>query len=198
MIEPLRSEPDYPSVDVSRLTRANIGRRYYGVKLNAINDDLPHKQKLLKYVEALPDVAQTGDGLVLLGGHGQGKTAAACRILAEAMARAPLRAYFVLAQNLDHYAMHRDVKTEDGASIWRMITRDAQFLVIDDLAAERDTAWTSQWVELVLTERYHWMLPTIITSNSSKEDVIERYPRVGNLVGDAYHVIELAGTNWRG
>lgn len=197
MIEPLRDEPDYPSVDLSRLERANIGRRYYNVKLHAINDDLPHKKKLLDYVASLPTAAQTGDGLLLLGGHGQGKTAAACRILAEAMARAPLSPYFVLAQNLDHYAMHRDVKTEDGASIWRMITRDAQFLVIDDLAAERDTTWTSQWVELVLTERYHWMLPTIITSNSSEAEVTDRYPRVGNLVGDAYRVIEMAGANWR-
>lgn len=197
MIEPLRDAPDYPSVSLSRLERANIGRRYYGTKLHAINSEVEHRQKLLDYVASLPDVSKSGIGLLLLGGHGQGKTAAACRILAEAMARAPLCAYFVLAQNLDHYAMHRDVKNEDGASIWKLITRDAQFLVIDDLAAERDTAWTSQWIELVLTERYHRMLPTIITSNSPEEGVTKRYPRVGNLVGDAYHVITMAGMNWR-
>lgn len=194
----LRPEPDYGMVSMSRIERANIGSRYHTAKLTAIDDDTVQKEPLLNYVKTLPKNLEKGYGLILRGPDGVGKTAAACRILMEAMARGPVNTYFVLAQNIDHHAMNRRDRTEDGGSVWNMIVRDAHFLVIDDLAAERKTEWTSQWVELVLTERYHRLLPTIVTTNPGDEDVFDRYPRLKQLAADSYKVIAFTGQNWRG
>jgi DNA replication protein DnaC len=200
--ERLSSDPDYKIVTLSRIKRANIGRRYWKTRLKDIPDDASHKKKLLTYTENMPDMVHSGMGLILRGTPGTGKTAAACRLLMEAMARGPIKSYFVLAQNIDHHAMNRGESVDDGTSIWKLITSDADVCVIDDLAAERKTEWTSRWVELVLTERYHRQLPTIVTTNmlttDDGYDLFSRYPRLEQLAMDAYQVVDFDDLNWRG
>ena len=113
------------------------------------------------------------------------------------MARSPALVYFELAANVDHYAMNRGSCDSGGQSIWRLLTRDAQFLVLDDLGMERDTDWTSRWIEVVLTERYHRLLPTVVTTNLEREKLIERVPRLAQLEKDEYTTMVFDDVGWR-
>ena len=195
----LRPDPDYTMVTMSRINRANIGKRYHRIRLKDISEETNQRAPLLDYVAKLPTHVAEGHGLILQGTDGTGKTAAACRLLMEVMARGPGKTYFCLAQNIDHYAMNRGETVEGGASIWGLLIADAQLVVIDDLGAERKTEWISRWVELVLTERYARQLPTIITTNPPKDaHLFDRYPRLRQLSQDAYDIIEFNGPNWRG
>ena len=197
MDERLRDDPSYEYVTMSRIYAANIGKRYHRIRLVDIPDESSHKKELLDYVADMPEMVSTGVGLILQGTDGVGKTAAACRLLMEGMARGQIKTYFVMSQDIDHYAMNTQETNSDGDRIWDLIRRDAHILVIDDLGAERKTEWTSRWVETVLSSRYVNQLPTIITSNPQDDALFERYPRLEQLSVDAYQVIHFDGENWR-
>jgi len=197
----IAKEPDYSTVDIERLTKANIGARYFEARMEKIPDDASHKKLLLDYISQMHLPKKKGAdcrSLLFRGEHGSGKTAAAVLILVEVMARAPALVYFELAANIDHYAMNRDARDSEGQPIWRLLTRDAQFLVLDDLGVERNTDWTSRWIEVVLTERYHRLLPTIITSNIDLDTLYKRTPRLKQLSADEYQLIEFDDLRWRG
>lgn len=46
--------------------------------------------------------------------------------------------------------------------------------VLDDLGAERETAWAVETIGLVVAARYENLLPTIVTSNYAPEELAER------------------------
>lgn len=193
-------EPDYKSVDLKRLDRANIGARYFSARFDNIPDSAKHKTALTDYVSRLHLPQSHRDScksLLMHGPHGSGKTAAGSLVLVEVMARSPALVYFDLAVNIDHYAFHRDVTNDQGQPIWKLLTRDAQFLVLDDLGSAKDSDWTARWIETVLTERYHRLLTTIITTNVELDVLYERVPRLQHLVKEAYQTIEFDTINWR-
>ena len=48
-------------------------------------------------------------------------------------------------------------------------------LVIDDMGAEYGTDWVVNKVDSIITHRYNELLPTIITTNLTKEEMKGRY-----------------------
>jgi DNA replication protein DnaC len=182
--------------------KANIPTRYHKVT-PPWSDEFPESLQfedsglITDYVSNMPKMDKAGMGLLLLGPHGTGKTALACRVLAESMARGQHVAHFCFASEIDWCARHRGDETASGAKRWQLLTRDAQWLVIDDLGMERDAEWNRRWLEEVLTSRYAWKVPTIITSNWSAEEIEERSPRLHQLMKDAYTVVDCTGISWR-
>jgi DNA replication protein DnaC len=193
--ETLSEKPHYKNVDNARMTRANIGTRYRKNRL--INLDSPWSHEVQAYVGEMHKTEKTGLGLVLVGPHGVGKTGAACRVLIEAMARGTVQTYFIQALDIDWYARHRDVVTPEGTSVWNLLVRQAQFLVIDDLCSERDAEWNARWIEHVLSARYDWQLPTIVTSNMEREELFDRVKRLRQLADDAYTIVDTPGPKIR-
>lgn len=197
----LSRKPNYSTVDLERLDQANIGARYFTARLTGIPDAASHKKPLLEYVDRLHLPSNHADAcksLLLHGPHGAGKSAAASLILVEVMARGPSLVHFDLASNIDHYAFNRDVRNDQGHPMWRLLTRDAHFLVIDDLGSSKATDWSARWIEAVLTERYHRLLTTVITTNVPLETLFDQVPRLQHLEREAYQTVEFAEINWRG
>ncbi len=195
--EALKAAPNYNKLDKTFLAKANIGQRYWkNNRLHELPSEAKWAVKAGDYVDQMHHLERDGIGLLLIGEYGRGKTTAACRVLMEAMARGPVVVYFVRADDLDWVARHREEETPDGLRKWDLIERDAQFLVIDDLGSERQADWNARWIEHVLSVRYDWQLPTIITSNISLNDLYEQVPRLNHLA-DSYRIIETDGPNLR-
>lgn len=196
--EPL-GEPDKKLPGKKTLWRANVPTRYHNVTPPWRDDflDFPQAQLITDYVTDIAENDANGMGLLLHGEHGVGKTALACRVLAESMARGQHIAHFCFASEIDWLARHRNEVTPAGARRWDLLVRDAQWLVIDDLGMERDAEWNRRWLEEVLTSRYAWKLPTIITSNWTLDEIKENSPRLHQLMKDAYVVVNCTGESWR-
>lgn len=197
--ERLSEEPNYKGVDEARLHRADIGERYWKADLyNPPVAEVPYGKKVTDYFAAMHELERHGCGMLLYGPHGSGKTSAACRYLIEAMARAPVQARFVSADDIDWLSTNRREETREGARMWDLVVRDAQFLVIDDLGAEDDAEWKSPAVAHVLSQRYNRKLSTVITTNLKPEALYKRCPRLGQLSVEVYEEIEVSGVRWRG
>jgi len=120
----------------------------------------------LNYVEHFREMQERGKGLLFYGNVGTGKT-----FIAAAIVNALIdRDYSCLMTSFPRlintisgmYAGKQDYL--DGLN-------DFDLLVIDDLAAERDTEYVNEVVQQVIDSRYRSGLPTIITTNLTADEI---------------------------
>ena len=115
---------------------------------------------MLNYVANFPDLKAQGKGLLLYGTVGSGKTFAACEV-ANALID---KGYPALVTN---FAKLVNILQEQFNTRQTYIDSLNKFdlLVIDDLAAERDTEYMLENVYNIIDARYRAGLPMIITTN---------------------------------
>lgn len=133
------------------------------------NDDMKNPQltkAMQNYVEHFEEFKEQGKGLLLYGKVDGGKTYAACEV-ANALID---RGYPVLVTNFE-----RLTNTLQGMFAGRQEYIDSlnkfALLVIDDLAAERDTEYMQGQVYNIIDARYRAGLPMIITTNLTGAEI---------------------------
>lgn len=123
----------------------------------------PQLAQAQKYVDAWPQMAEHNIGMLLWGSTGSGKThAGAC--IANALIDRGVRAGISSTAELLAVAY-----SDRPATIRRLINLD--LLVLDDLGAERDSAYAMETVYAVVDGRLKAGRPMVITTNLSLEDV---------------------------
>ena len=126
-------------------------------------------------------------GLYIWGDRGTGKTH-----LAVALMREALKNINVIVRNGDYVINRRNVPCfisipellleirnsySDGKSSEKLIIdkyTDNDFLVLDDLGAEKTSEWTMQILYIIVDRRYREEKKTIFTSNLSIEEISEK------------------------
>jgi DNA replication protein DnaC len=162
------------------------------------NDDLTNERitkAAQKYVENFSELRKKGKGLLLYGDTGTGKTFAACEI-ANALID---KAYSTLVIGLTDF-----INTIQGTfdkQEYIDYCCSHQFLVIDDLGAERNTSYAKEVVYAIIDNRYKSGLPTVITTNLSMEKIkspedIENQ-RIYDRILERCFPIEVSGSNRR-
>lgn len=152
---------------------------------------------------------ESGRGLFFYGPRGTGKTKLAA-IIANERVRKGKPVLFSSVPDLmgDIRATFRRGNTEETLQS----VKEADFLVLDDLGAERMTEWVGEQLFAIINHRHNERLATIITSNYSPDDIVDRMATVdrdGNVVDDMqghrimsriYGMCErvfLGGPDWR-
>lgn len=118
------------------------------------------------YVKNFATMRENGKGLLLYGGVGRGKTFIAACIANELINKG----YPCLVTNFS-----RIINTIQGMFEGRQQYIDSlnrfDLLVIDDLAAERNTEYVGEIVQTIIDGRYRAGLPVIITTNLTGEEL---------------------------
>jgi DNA replication protein DnaC len=152
------------------------------------NSDMRH---VIRHVEAW--ARQPAGGVVLAGPTGRGKThlavAAACDL-----AEAGVDVMFVesrtmlesLKQGIADDTYHERLKR----------LKDATVLVLDDYGSERQTGFSEEIIESVLSYRYEVELGFLVTTNLMARDLS---PRLASRMGHEgrVSVLECTGKDWR-
>jgi len=181
-----------PRIKLTRamMEAARIPEMYWDCEAGKIPETAQHYKALKAYVDDLPARDKAGKGLYLYGPYGRGKSGAAVGILKEAMRRGG-RGMFIHALELETvFGKHLDEP-------YRQAVLKTQFLVFDDVGAERSISWSPQWIETIMKLRISKRLPTLMTSNDSPEDFIKRIKSIGSIFAGYYDDVEVVGHNWR-
>ena len=157
--------------------------------------DVQLSDRVRGYVQHFAEFRREGRGLLLLGPNGTGKTFYACCIanaLLEAGYSARVTNFALIASELQG--------TFDKQGVHNALLR-TDLLVLDDLAAERDTAFMNEIVFQVIDARCATQKPMIVTSNLSaqaffKPDTIER-GRVFSRLKEVCIPLSVTGTDRR-
>lgn len=120
----------------------------------------------MNYVENFDEMRKRGKGLLMFGTVGTGKTfAAACIVNALIDRGVPcLMTNFARLVNTIQGMYDGKQQYIDGLNKFDL-------LVLDDLAAERDTEYMNEIVQNIIDCRYRAGLPTIITTNLSDKEL---------------------------
>jgi DNA replication protein DnaC len=157
------------------LGRAQIPRRYEHCTFENYDTDLPYSHRsqgvaLLtarKFVESYP-LETGGQGLLLTGSIGVGKTHLAVGILQALVAERGATGLFydyrdLLKQVQNSYnSQVRETELQVLAPVF-----EAEVLVLDELGASKPTDWVWDTVAHILNTRYNDRRTTIITTNYS-------------------------------
>ena len=138
-------------------------------KWNFENDDQSNPKLagiMQRYVDNFLELRKQGKGLLLHGSVGTGKTYAAC----EAANALINKGYPVLVTNFARITNTIQGMYE-GKQEYIDSLNEFQLLVLDDLGAERDSAYMQEMIYNIIDSRYRAGLPMIITTNISIEQI---------------------------
>lgn len=155
------------------LARAGIPPRYERCSFDNFkeggNEQLVRAKKLCRlYVEGFlgEDGGFRESGLIFIGPPGVGKTHLAVAVLKELMRRYGLEGLFVDFSSLLHQIQSTfDPSSSDSKHQILDPVMEAELLVLDELGAQKPTAWVTDILYLVMNGRYMRRLPTLFTTN---------------------------------
>ena len=134
-----------------------------------------HYRIIKEYADHLAENVAKGKGLILLGACGTMKTTLSVAVMRVQIARGSF-CYFIPMTTLMDWIFTRHAMNKEDCARFEHRIRTTQLLVVDDLGSENtDVGWVRSKVDSILTERYNRMLPCIITSNLTFEEMKGTY-----------------------
>lgn len=119
--------------------------------------------------------AQRPQGWLLLEGtYGCGKTHLAAAIGNIRLAQGDIVLFITTPDLLDHLRGTYAPGADTGYDELFDRVRDVPLLILDDLGVENPSPWAREKLFQLLNHRYSHMRPTVITTNSSLEDIDQR------------------------
>ncbi len=182
------------------MIKCGIYERYHWATFENIEKrGIPEKQaysKVLAYVQNLEQNLKNGNGLILKGGVGTGKTTLAAAVVQHMIRIGNTSCHFVpLASLLDEIFSR---KGDDQKEYIHQL-KNCKLLVIDDLGQEYGEGWVQLKFENIISERYNRCRSTIFTSNLSAEKMKDRYTeRIIDRFRDNSDIINFTGRSLRG
>lgn len=160
LLEATRIPPRYQQCSFANFTLGGQG---------AERDSLLRARSVAeRYVETFldPEGGFRESGLLFLGPPGAGKTHLAVAVLQELVVRYRVRGRFVDFNTLIYQIQSTfDSGAADSKRDVLEPVVGAEVLVLDELGAQKPTAWVTDVLHLVMNSRYTRRLPTLFTTN---------------------------------
>ncbi|MBA2693261.1 MAG: ATP-binding protein [Rubrobacter sp.] len=122
----------------------------------------------------------------------------ACAVMHELIQRKRVPSLFVtVPELLDNI---REAYNVPGRNIdeWMDAVRNAEFLLLDDLGAERASEWVRERIFVIVNHRYREELPTLFTSNVGPKDLAAQLgARTASRIIEMCDWISLEGEDYR-
>lgn len=155
-------------------------------------------EKVEAYLKNWEENRDSGRGMYFCGDVGTGKTHLAVAVMHELIHRKRVPSLFVtVPELLDNI---RETYNVPGRNIdeWMDAVRNAEFLLLDDLGAERASEWVRERIFVIVNHRYREELPTLFTSNVGPKDLAAQLgERTASRIIEMCDWISLEGDDYR-
>ncbi len=154
-------------------------------------------------------VKNEGKGVLLFGPPGTGKTLLASIMCSEILSQGKVAMFVSLPDLLAE--IKRSYDTGNTADVLRAVN-EVPFIVMDDMGAERVTAWVGEQLFSILNSRLNHGKQTIITTNHMPRELAARLQsvdakgcviddmqgrRIVSRLAEMCYFVEIGGDDWR-
>lgn len=147
--------------------------------------------------------AKEMNGLYLVGPTGTGKTHISYAIINYLIKNHQVSVLVETVPNL--LELLRPKKRQDEAEERLELAKKVDVLLLDDLGAEKDTAWVTERLYLIINARSEQQLPTIITSNmlltmlevDEKGNKVLEWERITSRIREVCYQMVMDGDDYR-
>lgn len=158
----------------SELRQTGIPGRFFGWRLADL-DKSKARTRVEKYVQDFKAHREKGEGLLIAGGTGTGKTTMTAALVGDLILKRTVRDEEFVGHIGIRFVTIADLLNaakdfENKRDYFDKLTR-AALLVIDDLGCVRLTEFAADELAGLFDHRYRELLPLIITTNLSKKDL---------------------------
>lgn len=189
------------------IEHSGIYRRFQGITFDAIERrGLPDNPTIRRNYAAVKDYAahlreniKDGIGLMFTGGYGTMKTTMAVAVLRNYIDDGGHGLLIPMCSLIDNLYSLRTLNREEEARFEERI-RKTPLLVLDDLGGENTQQdWVLAKVDSIITERYNRMLPVIVTTNLTREELEGTYSgRIMDRLKSTSKLLAFHGASERG
>lgn len=160
-----------------RMMDANVPREFWDVEriVMKLEQNQAQAQKVIEYCHDLDAAKRNGQGFLLYGQNGVGKTSCACYVLAQA-SRQDFTIGYITAPEFIR-AVPQAWRDADYAEYLRRLI-GSDFLVLDECGKEyraSGSEFTTAELDLMLRRRRGALLPTIVSTNLKVKEFRETY-----------------------
>lgn len=160
------------------LLQAGIFERFKNVSFQTIkvDDDIKENAEMIyRYAKKIDKYVAEGKGLILSGSYGTMKTTLAVCVLRKFIEQGGSGLFIPMCSIMDNLYSMRTRSLEEWYRFETKL-RETKLLVIDDLGGEDTSApWVLPKVNSIITERYNHKKPIIITTNMTKNELVNTY-----------------------
>ena len=183
--------------------KSGLSKRLRGYTLDSFRITVSNaagraRLKVEEYLDAWDENKEVGNGLYFCGDVGTGKTHLAVAVMIELIKKRRVPGLFVtVPELLDNL---RGAYNDPGRNLdeWMDAVKNADFLVLDDLGAEKATEWVRERIFVLVNHRYREQLPTVFTSNIGPKDLAEQLgERTASRIIEMCDWIALDGDDYR-
>lgn len=152
-----------------KMEKCNLGKRFQTRTFKNF-DETKQEEAYRECLDAAERIADgESDSLLLSGGVGTGKTHLAAAIAHYAIERGVITKF---GNVTDIFQSLRDAFTTDEDILSEV--KSVPLLVLDDLGKEKHSEWSTETIYSIVNYRYEHMLPTVITTNMTVEELQDR------------------------
>ena len=155
------------------LGQSGLGKRFAQRRFETFNVTEETKQVYNACVDFCENFTSESKGLRLVGGYGVGKTHLVASII-HRLAEKGIAAVFVVVPELLRAIRRGFNQPNEAADELVKLTEEAELLILDDLGAEKPSDWVQEQLYVIINRRYENMLPTIITTNCTMNELKDR------------------------
>ena len=187
-----------PEVAYQRINQSGVPIRYQNASLASLLPDI-RESRAGKVVLEWADKPLLEQGFFLLGTPGTGKTYLAAAALNQRIQDGLAGAkFFNVPIFLD--AIRTSFKFDDAEAQddFQYSCKRAPLVVLDDFGKEKATDWATERLYVLVESRYSAMLPTIVTSNRSVNELYDLgYGATVSRLLETCTVVEVSGKDLR-
>jgi DNA replication protein DnaC len=155
------------------LGESGLGKRFAERRFETFNVTPATKQAYEACVNFCDTFSEDSKGIRLVGSYGCGKTHLTAAIIHRLAEQGIGGVFVVVPELLRSIRRGYNSPNEDSEKLVSL-TEEAPILVLDDLGAEKPSEWVREQLYVIINRRYENMLPTIVTTNCSTQELVDR------------------------
>lgn len=179
---------------------ARIPTKYINKSINTFDKKMHGRKDVAARAQSfIKDYKPQGQGLLMLGGVGVGKTHIAVAILKEVIAKGHSGLYYNVIDLLREIRATYNNDSAVSENDLVEMSQNVDLLVLDDLGAERTTMWVLDRLYDIINKRYEEEKTIIVTTNCmNSEELLEKVGhRITSRLREMCHKWELPEGDYR-